>query len=90
MRRRRAFITLLGGATAAWPLGARTQQPAMPAIGVLIFYSDSDWQGRIRGAALQDELKRLGWQDGRNCRIVYRWYEGDVEKARAGARNWWN
>jgi putative ABC transport system substrate-binding protein len=81
--RRRAFITLLGGA-AAWPLAARAQQrERMRQIAVLIFYSKHDWQGQMRVAALKDELKKFGWEEGRNCRIDYHWYEGDVQKARA-------
>jgi len=83
--KRREFITLLGGAAVAWPLAARAQQSVMRRIDVLIFYSKDDWQGQMRAAALQDELKRLGWEEGRNCRIDYHWYEGDVQKAQAAA-----
>ena len=72
------------GAAATRPLAARAQQrEGMRQIAVLIFYSKNDWQGQMRAAALEDELKKLGWEEGRNCRIDYHWYEGDVQKARA-------
>src|SRR5262249_12969541 len=77
--RRRAFITLLGGA-AAWPLAARAQQPErMRRIGILMAYPESDaaYQGYVR--AFQEELQKLGWQEGRNIRFDYRWATSDLE-----------
>ena len=71
--KRREFITLLGGAAAAWPLAARAQQrDQMRRIGVLLpaAADDSEWQARV-GAFLQS-LQQLGWTDGRNVRIDYR------------------
>ncbi|MFZ1087908.1 MAG: hypothetical protein WAN75_01360, partial [Xanthobacteraceae bacterium] len=66
--KRRGFITLPGGAAAAWPLAARAQQP--PRVGVLIpFYSQTDRQGQASIAAFLDTFQRLGWADGRNVRI---------------------
>jgi len=74
MIRRRAFITLLGGA-AAWPLEARAQPvDRVRRIAVLIgAYSQTDREGQARVTAFFDTLQRLGWIDGRNLRIEYRW-----------------
>ena len=70
--KRRAFITLLGGAAAAWPLAARAQQPRR--VGVLIpLYSQTDREGQANIAAFLETLQKLGWSDGRNIRIEYRW-----------------
>jgi putative ABC transport system substrate-binding protein len=71
--RRRDFVTLIGGA-AAWPLAARAQQPErMRRIGVLMAYAESDPQGKAWIAAFRDQLQQLGWTDGRNLQIDYRW-----------------
>jgi putative ABC transport system substrate-binding protein len=79
--KRREFITLLGGAAAAWPLAARAQQPRR--IGVLIsLYSQTDREGQASIAAFLDTFQRLGWIDGRNVRIDYRWGDGDPERAK--------
>jgi putative ABC transport system substrate-binding protein len=84
--RRRGFITLLGGA-AAWPLAARAQQPdQMRRIGVLIgTYAQTDREGQARIAVFLDTFQRLGWGDGRNVRIDYRWGAGDVDRSKAFA-----
>jgi ABC-type uncharacterized transport system substrate-binding protein len=75
--KRREFITLLGGA-AAWPLGARAQQPdAVRRIGVLMITAETDPQAQADRAAFTKELQRLGWTDGQNVRIDYRWAAGD-------------
>src|SRR6516164_6440897 len=64
--RRRAFITLLGGA-AAWPLAARAQQhEQMRRVGVLISSTGNDPQGRRQIAAFQQGLQELGWMEGQN------------------------
>ncbi len=85
--RRREFITLLGGAVAAWPLATRAQQAAgMRRIGVLMPYTQDDPEDRARVAALQDGLKQLGWVEGQNLRAEYRWYEGDADRARVLAK----
>jgi putative ABC transport system substrate-binding protein len=82
--RRREFITLLGGATVAWPLAARAQQPRR--VGVLIAnYSQTDREGQASIAAFLDTFQRLGWTDGRNVRIEYRWGAGDDERGKAAA-----
>jgi putative ABC transport system substrate-binding protein len=72
--RRREFITVLGGAVAAWPLPARAQQPErIRRIGVLMSTAPGDAEGRARIAAFQDELQKLGWIDGRAAQIDTRW-----------------
>src|SRR6476660_10282663 len=68
--RRREFITLLGGAAAAWPLAARAQQPErMRRVGVLMNLAVGDPEGEARVAAFLQALQQLGWSDGRNVRI---------------------
>ena len=83
--RRREFITLLGGA-AGWPLAARAQQgERMWRIGVLTPAVANDRQVQARIGAFLQGLQQLGWTDGGNVRIEYRWTEGDPERARKGA-----
>src|SRR5207247_3269031 len=82
---RRKFLATLGGA-AAWPLAARAQQPErMRRIGVLILYSQTDREGQARIAAFLDTMRSLGWTDGRNVRIEYRWSAGDVGREKVSA-----
>ena len=84
--RRRAFITLLGGAAAAWPLAARAQQPdRMRRIGVLMSFAENDPEGKVRATVFERALQELGWTGGRNIRIDYRWAPSDVEQTRAAA-----
>jgi putative ABC transport system substrate-binding protein len=73
--RRREFITLLGGAAAAWPLTARAQQQSgsMRQVGVLMTGVESDPEQRSRLTAFLYGLHQLGWSDGRNVRIDIRW-----------------
>ena len=71
---RREFITLIGGAAAAWPLAAHAQQPErMRRIGVLMGFVESDPQWRAWLATFQAALRELGWTDGRNVVIGSRW-----------------
>src|SRR6266516_4111310 len=72
--RRREFIRLLGGATVVWPLAAHAQQPdRMRRIGVLMGYPESDSEAQAYIAAFREGLQKLGWTEGRNIRIDYRW-----------------
>ena len=87
MRSRRKFITLIGGAAAAWPLAARAQQAQqVRRIGVLMGWDESDREAQSNLAAFVQELQQLGWTDGRNMRIDYRWSNGDVNRMRIFAK----
>ena len=79
--KRREFIAGLGSA-AAWPLVARGQQPnRVRRIGVLMPFAKDNPEGQARIAAFLQELQHLGWTDGRNLQIEYRWETGDLRKA---------
>jgi putative ABC transport system substrate-binding protein len=84
--RRREFITLLCGAAAAWPLAARAQQgERVRRIGVLMTLAADDPEGQARLRAFVQGLQELGWTDGRNVRLDYRWPAGDAERIRRQA-----
>jgi putative tryptophan/tyrosine transport system substrate-binding protein len=85
--KRREFITLLGGATAAWPLAARAQQPATKVrrIGVLLAATSDDSEFQAWVGAFQQGLAQSGWIIGRNVRIDTRWAGGKAEDIRKHA-----
>src|SRR5262245_14756740 len=83
--RRRDFIRLLGGA-AAWPLGARAQQSNRPRlVGVLLAMAPGDPEAQLRVKAFEAGLRELGWTEGRNLRLEYRWAAGDTALLRKQA-----
>jgi len=85
--RRREFITLLGGAAAAWPLAARAQQQGerVRRIGVLMGGDENDPAWKPRLSAFTQALADLGWTDGRNARMDVRWTGGETNRIRAVA-----
>src|SRR5215831_8264132 len=81
--RRRAFIALLGGTAAAWPLAARAQQgERMRRVGVLMNLAADDPEAPGRVAAFAQGLGELGWTIGHNVRIDYRWAANDPDGGR--------
>ena len=76
--RRRDFIKLAGG-TAAWPFGAVAQQEKARRIGVLMGFAENDREGQTFVAAFREALQKLGWAEGGNIRIDYRWTGLDTE-----------
>jgi putative ABC transport system substrate-binding protein len=82
--KRRDFITLLGGAAAAWPVAARAQQgDRVRRIGVLLSLDENDPLAKPRVSALTQALADLGWTDGRKVRMDLRWGGGDINRIRA-------
>jgi putative tryptophan/tyrosine transport system substrate-binding protein len=83
--KRRAFITLLGGAAAAWPLAARAQQERMRRIGVLMPFVAGDPEAQVRSTVFAQTLQQLGWTVGRNLQIDYRFAGGEADRVRQNA-----
>jgi putative ABC transport system substrate-binding protein len=78
--RRREFIAILGGAAAGWPLGARAQQSNRPRlVGALFAMAPSDPEAEMRVKAFETGLRELGWVEGRNMRLEYRWAPRDLQ-----------
>jgi putative ABC transport system substrate-binding protein len=82
---RREFITLLGGAAAMWPLAASAQQrDRVRRLSLLVPLTENDPQAQAYVAALTQGLRGLGWTEGRNLRIEYRWIAGGgIDRIRA-------
>src|SRR5262245_5028480 len=86
MSTRREFITLLGGAAAAWPIAARAQSgERMRRVGVLMYTTPDEPNSQARIAALAQGLEAAGWAVGRNVRIDVRWSSGDLARLRKDA-----
>src|SRR6266581_3087172 len=79
--RRREFITLLGGAAAAWPLAARAQQPErMRRVAVFVgSATEDDPEAKLHATTLQTGLRKLGWIEGRDVRFDYRYSGGNPD-----------
>jgi putative tryptophan/tyrosine transport system substrate-binding protein len=85
--RRREFVILLGGsAAAAWPLAAHAQQSnRLRVVGVLLAMAPDDPEAQLRVKAFEAGLRELGWTEGRNLRLEYRWAAGDAALLRKQA-----
>src|SRR5215472_3482047 len=79
---RREFITLLGGATATWPLAARAQQDGTKRQITVWMGRANDAEGQRHAAAFREALQALGWADRRNVQVHYHWVTGDIDRAR--------
>src|ERR1700688_2565623 len=84
---RREFITLLGGAAAAWPLVARAQHTDLVRqIGVQMAFAEDDPEPQAWLAASREELLKLGWKEGRNLHVDYRWTGSDLNAIQQAAK----
>src|SRR5947199_4447647 len=84
--KRREFITLLGGAAAAWPLAAHAQQSErVRRIGILMAYPKGDPELTMRLQAFQQELAKLGWTQGVSVQLDERWTGDDMDRVRSEA-----
>jgi putative tryptophan/tyrosine transport system substrate-binding protein len=79
---RRKFLAAFGGAVATWPVAVRAQQAErMRRVGVLMNLAEGDSEGQARVAAFREALRKLGWTEGREVQIDYRWFAGDRDRA---------
>src|SRR5215510_12375552 len=86
--KRREFITLLGGAVAAWPLAARAEQhERIRRIGILMPYAPTDMEVQARVRAFREELRKRGWAKGVNVYFNERWTTENMDLIRAAAAN---
>ena len=83
--RRREFITLFAGAVAAWPKTVNAQSDRIRRIGVMLNLAPDDPETKIRLAAFLQRLQELGWTEGRNLKIEYRWGMGNLDRHRTNA-----
>jgi putative tryptophan/tyrosine transport system substrate-binding protein len=83
--RRRDFVTLLGGVATAWPLIGRAQSERARKIGVIMSFSEDDARGQRQAALFRQALNALGWTDGRNVQLDYRYISGDAVRAKSAA-----
>jgi putative tryptophan/tyrosine transport system substrate-binding protein len=79
---RRQFVAGLGGTVVGWPLAARAQQPTLPMVGVLMGTADSDPDQKALVSVFTQALLELGWKEGTNIHIEYRWAAGDTARLR--------
>jgi putative ABC transport system substrate-binding protein len=79
---RRQFVAGLGGTVAGWPLAARAQQPTLPMVGVLMGTADSDPDQKALVSVFTQALVELGWKEGTNIHIEYRWAAGNIARLR--------
>ncbi len=85
--RRRDFISLVASGAAVWPLPGHAQQAGrVRRIGVLMPFSENDAEGKLELAGFAQQLQELGWADGRNLRIDYRWSAGDPARMQTLAK----
>jgi len=89
--KRRTFITLLGGVAAAWPIAARAQRgERVRRIGVLMSYIESDSEAQQQARAFSQSLEALGWTDGSNIALDYRWRGPSRHNCKPLQWNWFS
>ena len=77
---RRELLVALGGAAAAWPLAARAQQP-IRSVGILLGLAADDPESSRRVTVFAQSLQQLGWSEGRDLHVEYRWGAGDMRRS---------